>query len=710
VVGKTLVGAHQTITTGIVTSAIGAVNYSSEGGLSFSSDSFTAGVTSSFKGALTGAVGTFTGGLIDLKADGFVGSVFKDTKNFSNTIGGLAGQAVGFAMGEDFKFNLLNLSSLTGGKASGGLLELSIGRKGVSAAIGSGGLDMSLGTIASAINGISTMAKVNSEMKKSGQEEAAKYAVALRSLYSGGKVEKAEYEAILAGKTNITEDKNLDAVARSDYDEETGTKTITLGAKSMDSGGRYDTSVVLAHEAYRNGKNDGIDGQLNETNTAVKGHINMSLALMSAYGAGSINGSYSTEANNYLNAVMTNNYAAFNEIFDNYDSSADYWKLVKREDGTFGVIKDGNHSLLDENGNILVRSPLDIIDENGKIVGHRTETDNSYTHSFGMLMGMYTDFNQNGSTLEEFEKYDKYVDSVPDGHVRAGIKEAMAHTAADGSIDVNAYLMTYKDVANGKGVYTRYLPSADSVQTSITIKNERDEAVGTISSIFSNERRGEVDHTMIENMIPEGRRLNAATFQIDAVGNVTMFGLGSTMPDPNAMGKENKAENKYPAIADGLYRSVVSLHGLDGNSQKAFRLFDYETGKNYIYEDVTGPKRKDAITVPEFNYTKIDNWGKGQSNLPGYYYDDSGQTIDAKVFAINGHKSNNNPYATYDIKNKAGEVIDKSTGGSKGCQTWLPGTYNQIIDKQNFGTFGNYTINRSLFGDGTGGKNNWKTW
>jgi hypothetical protein len=274
----------------------------------------------------------------------------------------------------------------------------------------------------------------------------------------------------------------------------------------------------------------------------------------------------------------------------------------------------------------------------------------------------------------------------------------MTHTAADGSIDVNAFLMTYADVSRGIGVRQSIYYSARGYVTFVDIKNERGEVVGTVNTAFkSAEQMKETDYIMVENMIPESHRLKAATFQFDSSGNVQMFGLGSTMPDPSKM------DATHPAIADGTYRQVTSLHNLDGDSYKALRLFDAVAGKDAGWEDVTGPKQNGdkKAAVPGFPYTETSNWGSYGQNLPGYYYDEAGNQMSAKVSNINAHKSNNSPL----VRSDAGFL-----GGSEGCMLWHPSVYDQIVGTQQFKTFGNFTINRSFFGDGTGGKNDYRNW
>ena len=458
-------------------------------------------------------------------------------------------------------------------------LELHFGKKGVSASmlsqnsecysgsicrprrpVGMGGVDMSLGTIGQSLAGLEAW-KVNLEILTSGQEEGWKYASALRTLYSvGGVAEKALYEELLSGKTNIAERWDGEYSAKTEANGD-GTKTIYIGREALEKGSRFGLNVLLAHEAYRNGIDDGEAGQREETDRAVLGHIGAAYALGQAYGMGVIGEALGKEVATYLAALSTGNMEDLARLLASYDASGDYWRLIRRDDGTYGVQYDGNHSLLDENGNILIRSQLDIISEAGVITGHKETSKNSYARSLGMLMGIFPDYTNDYAGYTQFYQSNPGAVCTNMTNYLISMMENAGYTWAnnmwnnpqDGAtIDANAYLMTYKDIKRGIGV-TRKQTGKESAIISIALKNERDEVVTTVSSSFTG-CTTPINLIMIENMIPEGRRLKAATFKINFNGNVEMFGLGSTMPDPSQMGSE------YPALADGTYPYAWSLH------------------------------------------------------------------------------------------------------------------------------------------------------
>ncbi|TCW62224.1 hypothetical protein [Treponema sp. J25] len=192
--------------------------------------------------------------------------------------------------------------------------------------VGMGGADMSLGTIGQSLAGLEAW-KVNLEILTSGQEEGWKYASALRTLYSvGGVAEKALYDEVLSGKTNIEVNRDGAYSAKTEANGD-GTKTIYLGQGALEKGSRFGMNILLAHEAYRNGIDDGEVGQREETDRAVLGHIGAAYALRQAYGMGAIGEALGKEVATYLAALSTGNMEDLARLLASYDASGDYWRL-----------------------------------------------------------------------------------------------------------------------------------------------------------------------------------------------------------------------------------------------------------------------------------------------------------------------------------------------------------------------------------------------
>ncbi|AEJ19227.1 hypothetical protein [Gracilinema caldarium] len=217
--------------------------------------------------------------------------------------------------------------------------------------VGMGGADVSLGTVAQSIAGLDAW-RVNAELWTSKQDEAHKYTSGMRTLYSvGGAQELALYQELLSGKTNIEELASGDYKAKTEANGD-GTKTIYLGQGALADGSRFGLNILLAHEAYRNGIDDGVEGQRIETQQAVLGHIGAAFALAQTYGMGSIGEAMTGEVNTYLEALKSNNYEALGKLLAGYDASKDYW-LIKMD----GTIEDTEErafyrEYIDANGNI----------------------------------------------------------------------------------------------------------------------------------------------------------------------------------------------------------------------------------------------------------------------------------------------------------------------------------------------------------------------
>jgi hypothetical protein len=232
------------------------------------------------------------------------------------------------------------MSDLTGGKLKNGLLELHLGKNGATMNIGMGGADVSLGTVTQSIAGLDAW-RVNAELWMSKEAEAHKYTSSLRTLYSvGGAKEAALYEEIMSGKTNVEENAEGAYAAKTEANGD-GTKTIYIGRDALTDGSRFGMNILFAHEAYRNGVDDGAEGQRHETNQAVLGHIGAALALGKAYGMGAIGEAMAKEVETYLTAMKTGNIEKLTKMLGSYEASADYWKL--RRDGT--LLNDGKKEL-----------------------------------------------------------------------------------------------------------------------------------------------------------------------------------------------------------------------------------------------------------------------------------------------------------------------------------------------------------------------------
>jgi len=346
---QTVMAAGQAFVVGTATSAINAITYS-DGKFGWSSDIFGEGLKGAAISSVVAGAGSFTTGVMNLGLEGFYDKYYANGAKLSSLVGGLAGQGVNYAFGGDFTLNAFNLGFMNDKLAGSGLLELHFGRDGFSSNLGTGGVDVSAGTLVSALKGLEAW-KVNFDIWTSDSVAAKEYIKEMRSLYSGSEKNRELYESLLAGQTTIA--KNDEVAYTQTTHDPVGGKTITLGKDALDDGSRFGLSVILSHESYRNGIDDGFEGQRLETNEAVMGHISTALGLMGTYGAGSIGAAMAGEAKGFVKSYQI--YASSDsdaekkaqaekemmDILNSYDASADYWKLVN-DKGKWKWAEDGS--------------------------------------------------------------------------------------------------------------------------------------------------------------------------------------------------------------------------------------------------------------------------------------------------------------------------------------------------------------------------------
>ena len=346
---KGLSAGVQVFTTGTISSAIGSVTLDQDG-LGFSTDNFKEGIKQSAISALAFSAGTFTSGIMNLGLEGFTGSLFRDGSKLSQLAGGLASQGINYAFGNDFTLNIFNLGLIAGifsdKDINAGLLELHLGRDGVSLQFGTGGADVSLGTIWSAMKG-SEAYFANLRMLLSDREAADKYTRELRALYSQDTFTRQEFENVLAG-TTVYSEWGMD-FTESYFDEKTGIKTVYLGRNTREGDSSMGLAVYFAHEAYRDGIAGTAAEQILESETAIMGHIRMADSIAKTYGTGSLENWMNAELGAYNDFLTTGNSNMLQVLTGVYETSGDFWKLL----ASGAIAYDGLATLSDEEGRII---------------------------------------------------------------------------------------------------------------------------------------------------------------------------------------------------------------------------------------------------------------------------------------------------------------------------------------------------------------------
>jgi hypothetical protein len=264
VLAKTFMTGTQTVTTGIATNAISGITYDSENGFGYSGAAFSAGMKGTLTSALTSMASTFTTtGLTEIntgldssksKVEGFNPLNKSDMQNLNGLIGSIAGEGANYALGNDFTLNVLNLGLLTDNKHNSGLLELHLGRDGVSMNIGTSGANVSIDNLISVYRGAQVW-DVNTKISKAGKANNFDALIALRIQYGyGDNRQKEQLWDILNGKAIIDTEAEGKNVAETTINED-GKRVIKLvGYKEgMSKEEQYLLGAILGYEAYRDG-------------------------------------------------------------------------------------------------------------------------------------------------------------------------------------------------------------------------------------------------------------------------------------------------------------------------------------------------------------------------------------------------------------------------------------------------------------------------
>jgi hypothetical protein len=337
---KTLITGAQAFTTGIAATAISGFTYNSEDGIGYSKDIFTSGIKNTLKSSAISMVSTFTTMSMQAANSGLdfnrlkgIETYGKNVMDLNKLAGSIAGQGMSFALGGDFTLNVLNTNLFSG--INCGLLELNIGRNGVTMNIGTGGANVSIDNLFSSFKGTQAwdvINKASNYSKNNGYDEGVE--IILRAQFGyGEKTEKNQLKDIFKENINLS---FVNEEYRGKSEIIDGKKNVFLSGyqKDMSLAEQMVLAIVLGHEAYR----DGVVTSNNylETHTAVKAHTEMAMRMMEK----GHNIMYDENLRNDIAAYSMGADYFSNYVFDNYDSSEDFWKLVVN-DGVAGFEWDG---------------------------------------------------------------------------------------------------------------------------------------------------------------------------------------------------------------------------------------------------------------------------------------------------------------------------------------------------------------------------------
>lgn len=385
--------------------ALRAVDVSSLGKKGwFSEEEFLAGSAGLGTDLAVGLTGTGVSGGLDITLSGFTGDVYENAAELNRLIGGAAAAGLEYGLEGSTVLNVLDLADFSGGTARHGLLELTLGGEGGgSLSLGSGGADFSAGSLLTAAGGLEAY-RENLRMWESGSLHPGLSAPALRTLYSTGTIgmhaEERLYRELLAGETEVREQLDLDAAAKTVMED--GHRVILLGGQRPDEAADdFYLGVLLSHEARRDGiAEDGWE-QMRETVSAVLGHSVTAALLADTYGSRVLDEQLRREAEEALRAFSSGDFSVFSEYAaENYAAGEDYWKLVMTGGGRHHIEYDGSKTLTieyrDTEGTLL-----------GTVRPEGQETEScGWAESLGRVVGVERAEELLGSNIFDATTYD----------------------------------------------------------------------------------------------------------------------------------------------------------------------------------------------------------------------------------------------------------------------------------------------------------------
>jgi hypothetical protein len=244
-----------------------------------------------------------------------------------------------------------------------GLLEVNLGRDGVSAAIGMGGINVG-GALYEQVKRGMDYAGLKSYAKE--EQDKQKVEMAWNTYVHGDFTQENTAMRVASGKDYLVftdKDFGVDDEGRVKLGETvSGGRDGNGRTISVTDIGDLDTmSVVLGHESYRDGT---LANNRRETIAAVIAHTKMAASMRDA-GSDFSNSAVGLDLAVYDYARSVGNMGIMARYADSlYDSSGDFWKLTKNG----RLIDDGYARVVDENGvEIISLKDLGMSDEHDTI-------------------------------------------------------------------------------------------------------------------------------------------------------------------------------------------------------------------------------------------------------------------------------------------------------------------------------------------------------
>ncbi|MGI5077825.1 hypothetical protein [Treponema maltophilum] len=254
-----------------------------------------------------------------------------------------------------------------------GLLEMNIGRNGISMQLGMGGID-----VGGALYDLGKRSYDKSMLQRYEREHGKDKGEAAYSAYVYGDWTQEHTAARLAsGKDELYFSGGKEYTAKTSSNGKGGRRI-----EITDSKDRRLNAIQLGHEAYRDGIVGGNNAQ--ETIAAVLGHTGMGVR-MEADGK-------RVEANDLLRAEMDaykrgDMDALLMNALTNYDSTDDYWKLISRADGTHSFEAE-----YDKDGNLIREVTIEYQDTDGNVLGTAKPEGQEFQRGLGQAASLANAF------------------------------------------------------------------------------------------------------------------------------------------------------------------------------------------------------------------------------------------------------------------------------------------------------------------------------
>jgi hypothetical protein len=336
-----------------------------------------AGVAAGMAGnAVTVGMNNWNLGKDAMKVDLFNSGQIGQMKALNSFVGGLTQSGITYGLTGNATFNVARVLGT-------GVMEMHVGKDGFGMNFGMSGTDISMGTIATAIQGAQHW-RYNSRIESRADQLDLDIASALRSQYGFGDImARKQLDSILDGTTDVKERKGETSEAESVT--ENGKKVVYLDnyREGMSREEQLRMGITLQHEAWRDGVVD--ENNKAETVMAVYAHTKMTERVeednrYSDMMKGIVAGDELLTADRKNMAEVDNDIVKFaGYVLEKYDSSGDYWRVTKDKDGNILKIEDDGSN------------DVTFVDEYGNQTGFEEYTGGSRTEFLGAHLGMSKD-------------------------------------------------------------------------------------------------------------------------------------------------------------------------------------------------------------------------------------------------------------------------------------------------------------------------------